>query len=316
MFNEKYSIIMTTYNGEKYVINQLESIRQQTLVPTEVLIFDDCSTDRTQIIILDYIHQNNLNWELICNKKNLGWKKNFIQGICKAKYEYIFISDQDDIWEPNKCEFMIYTMVGIASCNLLLSNYEPFSLDKSIHIPFSMRFQKQTNHFTKIEPNVINITSVFRPGCTYCFRKTFYDVISKYWIDNLAHDQFIFHMALLFDSAYHIEFKSIKFRRHDQNNTPPNIRDTQFRILQIEESLKHLNMYSSFVKLQFGDNYFLVPILERALEFLYCRKNYYSLPSLKKWIHLFYHYYNCYPSARNLAGDFYIGIVRSKNYSQ
>ena len=69
------SVVMTTFNGAKYIFEQLESIRGQTLCVDEVLIFDDGSTDQTVQIINDYIQSNGLeNWTIKINDQNLGWK--------------------------------------------------------------------------------------------------------------------------------------------------------------------------------------------------------------------------------------------------
>ena len=75
------SILLTTFNGEKYILEQLESIKQQTLPADEVIIIDDASSDNTAEMIESYITKNNLStWILIVNKKNIGWRKNFFEG--------------------------------------------------------------------------------------------------------------------------------------------------------------------------------------------------------------------------------------------
>ena len=75
---EKISVVMTTYNGKKYLLEQLESLRNQTLKIDEVIIMDDWSKDETPELIRKYIIDNNLSgWKLIENQTNQGWKKNF-----------------------------------------------------------------------------------------------------------------------------------------------------------------------------------------------------------------------------------------------
>lgn len=94
------SIAMATYNGEKYIKKQLQSIFKQDYQNYELIISDDCSTDSTISIIKDFIKQNK-NITLIQNSKNLGFKKNFQIAITHCKGEYIALCDQDDIWENN-----------------------------------------------------------------------------------------------------------------------------------------------------------------------------------------------------------------------
>ena len=78
---KKISVVMATYNGQKYVLEQMESLRNQTMCIDEVIIMDDCSEDQTSQIINHYIKQYNLiSWKLIQNNTNQGWKKNFKLG--------------------------------------------------------------------------------------------------------------------------------------------------------------------------------------------------------------------------------------------
>ena len=87
----KVSIAMTTYNGEKYILSLLDSIKSQIVLPDEVIIYDDCSTDNTFELVTKYILNNNLsNWKATKNKCNIGWKKNFRRALKDCKYELIF----------------------------------------------------------------------------------------------------------------------------------------------------------------------------------------------------------------------------------
>ena len=74
----KISICMCTYNGEKFIREQLNSILAQTICPNEIIIFDDCSTDDTVKVIRDFINTTSfIDWKLFINKSNEGWKMNF-----------------------------------------------------------------------------------------------------------------------------------------------------------------------------------------------------------------------------------------------
>lgn len=72
----KISLLMATYNGENYILEQLKSIYNQTVNPDEVLIADDVSNDRTVELIERFIEQHDLkNWKLMINSSNKGYKE-------------------------------------------------------------------------------------------------------------------------------------------------------------------------------------------------------------------------------------------------
>jgi glycosyltransferase involved in cell wall biosynthesis len=97
------SIIMATYNGEKYVLEQLKSISNQTYKNIEIIICDDASEDNTLNIIKAFA-QDHINASYYTNETNKGVNKNFEDCFLKAKGDFIAIADQDDIWIPEKIE--------------------------------------------------------------------------------------------------------------------------------------------------------------------------------------------------------------------
>lgn len=97
------SVVIATYNGEKYIEAQLDSIRDQSMKPDEVIIRDDKSSDSTPEIVTEYIKENSLNnWKFEINEENKGYKKNFYDLLKIAKGNFIFLSDQDDVWLSEK----------------------------------------------------------------------------------------------------------------------------------------------------------------------------------------------------------------------
>jgi len=100
------SIAMATYNGEKFLKDQLDSIINQTYKNMEIIICDDCSTDNTINIIKNFQSQDK-RIRLYQNNSQLGVLKNFEKAISLCRGEYIAISDQDDIWLPNKMAIML-----------------------------------------------------------------------------------------------------------------------------------------------------------------------------------------------------------------
>ncbi|WP_054491180.1 glycosyltransferase family 2 protein [Idiomarina abyssalis] len=97
---------MATYNGAKYLSEQLESFVKQTRQPDEVIITDDCSTDHTEIIVREFAKTAPFNVEFYRNNANLGYCGNFNAALTNTSGDLIFLSDQDDVWFPEKIEFM------------------------------------------------------------------------------------------------------------------------------------------------------------------------------------------------------------------
>ena len=106
MQNKLVSIAMCTYNGERYIKEQLESILNQTYSNLEIIISDDCSNDAT-IDIIKHYQKADSRIKLFINKQNLGFVKNFENVISLCNGEYIALADQDDIWKKNKIEKFI-----------------------------------------------------------------------------------------------------------------------------------------------------------------------------------------------------------------
>lgn len=98
------SVAMCTYNGERFLPQQLESILRQTRLPDEVVIRDDRSSDNTPHLIEEFRRQAPFHVDFKINDANLGAKKNFEEAIFACKGELIALSDQDDIWHPRRLE--------------------------------------------------------------------------------------------------------------------------------------------------------------------------------------------------------------------
>lgn len=110
MTRPRTSIVMCTYNGAAYLRPQLDSLLGQTLLPDEILIADDGSSDATLEILGRFVlraEQRGVEVALRCNPKNLGYVKNFSQALLQASGDVIFLCDQDDVWRPDKLALMV-----------------------------------------------------------------------------------------------------------------------------------------------------------------------------------------------------------------
>jgi glycosyltransferase involved in cell wall biosynthesis len=93
---------MTTYNGGRYLREQLESFSAQTRLPDELVVCDDGSKDDTLAVLEDFARSAPFPVRIFRNPKNLGFIRNFEQVISRCTGELVFLSDQDDVWLPGK----------------------------------------------------------------------------------------------------------------------------------------------------------------------------------------------------------------------
>ena len=264
----KASVVLAMYNGQKYIKEQLDSIRNQLYEPYEVLIIDDCSADDSVNIVFNYIEEWNLkNWHLICNETNLGWKKNFIQGFNKTKGDYIFCCDQDDIWLPDKLLLMCDAMDDNPKINYIACNMIGL-YDESKKEKVSNKSLKKYGHD--------RICSVYfdkhwetplRPGCTIGFRSSQLKMINKTWFDDCPHDLLLWSLGVVSESFYILNEQLVIHRRHDNTNTPSNKKTKDTRLynvkiqIDLSESILHnYDLYSS--------NKFILDEITRYLDVL------------------------------------------------
>jgi glycosyltransferase involved in cell wall biosynthesis len=102
------SVVIATYNGEKYIREQIFSILHQSVNIDQIVIVDDASTDGTISIMEELLdHEGESNYTIIKNKQNLGVAKTFEIGIHHTKGDLVFLSDQDDVWLREKVEIVV-----------------------------------------------------------------------------------------------------------------------------------------------------------------------------------------------------------------
>ncbi|WP_052248338.1 glycosyltransferase [Chryseobacterium taiwanense] len=187
------SVAICTYNGEKYLAEQLDTIIQQTVQPTEIVVCDDGSTDKTLEILRTYKEQYPDIFKIHVNKTNLGYFKNFEQSIYLCSQDIIVTSDQDDIWKAEKLEetlnfFKNNPNKDAVFNDLILVNDDETILEHSYlnwkHIQYQDIIDAIKNEelFIKVE-----IQGSFILGCALAVRKT---ALKEYDLKNftLAHD--------------------------------------------------------------------------------------------------------------------------------
>ena len=202
------SIAMASYNGERFITEQLYSILNQTYPNIELVIVDDCSKDETISIIKRY-QEKFSNIKLFQNEMNSGVTKTFERAIQESKGEFIAISDQDDIWELNKIEILMNEIgdYDAAYSNSLLVDAQGNSLNKSFTTIMNMKT------YTCGAPFLLS-NSV--PGHTILMKKIFVEKILPFPKDMLF-DLWIGFCAAANNGIKFVDKTLVKYRQHESN---------------------------------------------------------------------------------------------------
>lgn len=259
----KTTVVMTTYNGSKFVLEQMDSLRLQSRPIDEVLIFDDCSTDDTVHLVNKYITDHNLyNWTLNINESGKGWKKNFFDGINKANGDIVFPCDQDDIWHHDKVESMANIMERNGNIDVLVGKYHSFFMDngkenslwgKGAHL-FDLIEDKNNNTSEKdgsiVKRHFDEGFLALEPGCCFCIRKSFIDEVKGYWIPEFGHDAFYTFFSEIKGTYYSYNKTVIEWRHFSGSTSRPKGRSKSIRISELQRNEKVLSLMRLYISRQ------------------------------------------------------------------
>ncbi len=205
------SIAMTTYNGENFLSKQLNSIFSQTYENIEVIVCDDASTDKTAEILNQYSKKYN-NLKYYINKKKLGVVKNFEKALSLCNGDFIALSDQDDIWSPNKLDILYK---NIEDNLIVLSDaYIIDDNDKVIYDSFI--------DYIKVDKNTDFVSFLFGsrfPGCTFLINRKLLDYALPFPNNIPHHDWWLNLVASKIGKVKFLDEKLIYYRLHGSNTT-------------------------------------------------------------------------------------------------
>lgn len=142
------SIAMGTFNGEKYLQEQLDSLANQTILPDELVVCDDGSSDRTVEILENFARTAPFPVRIFVNEKNLGIPANFCKVFSLCEKDVTFFCDQDDIWFPEKIEKMKAVFENEPDVGMVLS-YDYRINQNGERIPFGCHQRYLTAHLKK-----------------------------------------------------------------------------------------------------------------------------------------------------------------------
>jgi len=222
------SVVMCTYNGAQFLSKQLDSIISQTYPVFEIYIQDDCSTDNTLLILKEY-SKGYHNIHFLVNAKRLGINENFFTAFSNVHGDFIAVSDQDDIWCPEKIE----KEMSVIGDNLLcFCRSKPFSDDSSVTY-----MDLRTPNFGLERLIFVNVVA----GHTMLFNKKLLKMSPKGYNTLGLYDSLLAFSAALYERVCIYDSFLVYYRRHNNNATGAKLHDYSLNIYNLMKIL-----FSSF----------------------------------------------------------------------
>ena len=210
---EKVCILLSAFNGEKYIEIQIESIMRQINIESIIVVRDDGSTDKTKEIIMS-LKEKYKNKIFYIEGKNLGCEASFLN-LLKYNFDADFyaFSDQDDFWMPDKLYKQIeaikkYNTPALSLCNLLVC-------DENLNTIKIMHNAKELNEYkTRMKRDII----CNMHGCVMLWNKNLHTILQNNIPNKIvAHDAWLNAVANLIGTVEIISEPLIKYRIHDNN---------------------------------------------------------------------------------------------------
>lgn len=216
----KICIALSTYNGERYIKEQLESILSQSYENFIILVRDDNSNDKTLEILSSY------DIKVIDEKKNLGIKKSFAfvmqYSFKNLDSDYLMFSDQDDIWDANKVKTTYQKMQELENIygmdTPLLVHGDLTVVDENLEVIASSFWKYQNIDPSKDSLNHLLLHNTVT-GCTMMINRSLAEKIKNIPSEVIMHDWWIAMVASAFGKIAYIDESLMLYRQHGKNDT-------------------------------------------------------------------------------------------------
>lgn len=305
----KISVAIATYNGEKYIEEQIQSILDQTRPVDEVIICDDRSGDGTADLIAEFIREKKLEDRFFfsVNESNLGYASNFVNAMRKTTGDYVLFCDQDDIWVKDRVERMIAVLENHPEAELIGSEFEPFKCSEDAPEPqkWELATFRNDDSLEKLEFNSPNIF-IGCQGCTMAMRRSFLKAVDRYWYKGWAHDEFVWKLALCRGSLYFYHRVTMKRRLHSTNVTLHKEHENQKRLKYLKELKKSHERTWKYV-LENGNDQEKISLLKRHIKATQMRIDLIENRKLLNFFRLFA-YTDCYHKKRSIPVELMMAL--------
>lgn len=211
------SVCMAAYNGSQFIEEQIRSILPEMGDEDELVIIDDCSTDST-VSVVRSIQDPRIR--LINNDRNLGYVKTFERALAESTGDYVFLSDQDDVWIPGRLKDM---KAALADRMMVVSNCAHFGGASGRFHDIRVRPADSDRHLANIAGILVGYRLHW--GCAMGLRSELLKLalpFPSYMRE--SHDQYLAMAGNVAGSVRYLEQDTILHRLHGENLTPDKIR--------------------------------------------------------------------------------------------
>jgi glycosyltransferase involved in cell wall biosynthesis len=227
------SIALATYNGERWLREQLDSLARQTLRPSELVISDDQSSDGTLAVVREFAARSSFPVRVVQNDVRRGFADNFINALRHCGGDAVAYCDQDDVWRAWKLERCVSAMSAGSGATLILHDCEEVDADLS---PLGIIVRAKSSPAS--DPAAGRCRVIRHPalGCCMLLHRRVVDAVLRYWPEShlryvtrshsrgaLGHDTVAVHLATVLGKVVYLSDPLIQHRRHSQNTWSPDL---------------------------------------------------------------------------------------------
>ena len=222
----RISIALATWNGERFVLEQLESLARQTYQPYELVVRDDASADLTTTIVREFASRAPFRVQMHTNTQRLGFAENFLAAARACTGDAVAFCDQDDVWREDKLELCVKELDRSEKTELVV--HQIAKTDENLTHVWNLVPMKSQSTFIETLGLHAEISRI--PGCAMVARKRVLDILSRLWPKQhfrtahqlpgeniLPHDCAVLYVANGMGRIYYIAEPLIKHRSHSSN---------------------------------------------------------------------------------------------------
>lgn len=209
----RVSVCMAAYNGAEHIGEQIESILSELGPGDELVVVDDASTDKTRQVVSDV---GDSRIRLIPSPINRGYVRTFEAALSNSRGQYLFLSDQDDVWIPGRVQRM---MAALQDAEVVAGNFSFFGQQPRAIESIRLRSSDSQRRWA----NLLALWVGYRPyyGCAMAMRRSVLPLVLPFpAFLTETHDQWIAMVGNLLGRMRHLEEDTLQRRLHDANTSP------------------------------------------------------------------------------------------------